>query len=195
MATTRLYGPSGAPGVAGSVAQNTPGATAGVLPVKMVIATTTETVILNPSLNSPTAALVLSVPPNGPLEQRPFLVEPSGVIEPGVSSTVTLKLYSGSSTTVGNNVLLGSSGAITAFTAKTPFWVSAKLIYDSISGRMIGTIKFIVNNVIVAEVAVSNVVTGINNANNPVVSFVMSVTFGTANAANTIIVQDFPVNF
>jgi hypothetical protein len=195
MASTRLYGPTGAPGAPGSLSINTSGAAAPFQPVKQIIAGTAETVILNPSIPSPATPLMVQIPPDGALEQRPFTVEPSGVLETGASSTVTLKLYSGTSATVGSNTLLGSSGAISAFSGKCPWYATIRGIYDSISGKFTGSVKFFVNNTIVAEVAISNVITGVSNSNSPVLSFVMTCTFGTANAANTIIVQDFPINF
>ena len=198
MPSNRLYGPSGAPGTAGLLAPQTAGATAGVLPATQTVLTTAETVILNPALNSSTQALVLNVPPGGPLEQRPFDVVASGYLNIGTSSTVAIKLYSGTSTTVGSDTLLGSSGAITAFAGKAPWYTKATLIYDSVSGKLQGTIKFMVNNILVAETAVSNVVTGLNNAGGvggaPVANFVLSVTFATA-GTQIISVQDFAVNF
>lgn len=193
--STRQFGPSGAPGTAGLLAQNVAGATAGVLPATQIVTVNTETVILNPALASATQALVLSIPPGTAIEQQPFDVIASGYISTGASSTVTIKLYSGTSTTVGSDTLLGSSGAITAFSGKCPWYAKATLIFDSVSGKLQGTIKFVVNNSLVAEVAVSNVVTGLSNTANPVASFVLSVTFGTANAANTISVKDFCVAF
>lgn len=195
MPSTRLYGPQGAPGAAGSVALNTSGATAGVLPASLTLATTTETVIPNPALNSPTSPLLLSIPPSGPLEQRVFDILASGWLNTGASSTVTIKLYSGTSATPGSNTLLGSSGALTAFAGKAPWYFRATCVYDSNSGKLNGTIKFISNNQLVAEVVLSNVVSGLNNANNPVANFVISVQFGTGNAANQITVQDFAVAF
>jgi len=198
MPVTRLYGPSGAPGAAGLLGLNVAGATAGVLPAKQIVSSGTETVILNPALNSATQALVLSIPPNAQLEQQPFKVVACGYLSTGASSTVTIKLYSGTSTTVGSDTLLGSSGAISAFSGKCPWYLVANLIFDSVSGKMQGSIRFMVNNSLVAETAISNVVTGITNfpttpGGAPVVNFVLSVTFGTANAANTINVDDFGV--
>ena len=193
--STRQFGPSGAPGTAGLLAQNVAGATAGVLPATQIVTVNTETVILNPALASSTQALVLSIPPGTIVEQQPFDVWASGYLSTGASSTVTIKLYNGTSTTVGSDTLLGSSGAITAFSGKCPWYLKATLIFDSVSGKLQGTIKFMVNNSLVAEAAVSNVVTGLSNTANPVTSFVLSVTFGTANANNTISVKDFCVAF
>jgi hypothetical protein len=193
MPSTRLYGPSSAPAIPGGVVTaNTPATNAAPLPANVTILNTTETVITSPA--NPGQPLVLNIPPGGPLEQRRFELYASGYIFTGTSSTVTIKLYSGTSATVGSDTLLGSSGAITAFAGKAPWYASANLIYDSVSGKLQGSIKFLVNNTLVSEVAVSNVVTGISNTNNPVASFVISVTFGTA-GTQVFQVQEFAVNF
>jgi hypothetical protein len=195
MASNRLYAANVPQSTTGLVPANTYGGAVAALPATNTITTTTETVITAGPNQTNAQVLVLQIPPGGPLEQRPFDVVASGEITTGASSTVNVKLYSGVSATVASNTLLGASGAITAFSGKTSWYAKATLIYDSISGKMSGTIKFLVNNVLVAETAISNIITGISNANNPVASFVLSVTFGTANAGNIIVVQDFAVNF
>lgn len=198
--STRLYSAGKGGGVSGTnppglVPMSTIATNNASLPAKQVVTVTTETVILDPAVVSGTIPLILSIPPGGPCEQEPFDVVASGYITTGVSSTVTLKLYDGTSTTVGSDTLLGSSGAITAFGPGTAnFKILCHLEYDSVSGKLGGTIQFVVNNQLVAEAAISNVGSGINNVNNPVVSFVLSVTFGTANAGNLINVKDFGVN-
>ena len=109
----------------------------------------TDTVILNPALNSATQALVLSLPPGSRLEQNPFDVIASGYILTGASSTVTIKLWSGTSTTVGSDTNLCTSGAVSAFSGKTPWYLRATMIYDSVSGKLIGGYEFCVNNAVV----------------------------------------------
>jgi hypothetical protein len=76
--------------------------------------------------------------------------------------------------------------------------MSAQVVFDSVSGKLQGTISFVANNVIVATVALSNVVTGVNNSNalgTAILNFVLSVTFGTANAGNQFNVKEFAINF
>lgn len=197
MSTNRIYGPTPAPGAAGSQPSlNASGVIAAVLPaVQTLNSTTTETVIVNPSL--PTTALVVSIPPQSPLEGRRFFLESSGYLNFGTSSSATLKVYAGSSTTVGNNTLLGSSGAITAFAGKVPYSFSLEGNFDSVSGKFQGTIEFVVNNTLVAKAALSNVVTGINNARTdgqPVISFCFSLTCGVA-GVQVIGVDEFAVVF
>jgi hypothetical protein len=188
----RPYGPvTGNPSGLGVVAQNTLGATVAPLPALQTFNTTTETVVVNPT--NTTLALTVSIEPNTNLEQVPFDLNISGYITTGASMTVTAKLYSGTSTTVASDTLLGSSGAITQNSSSAPFAISAKLIFDSVSGKLTGTVKFLLNNTLVAEAAISNVITGIKNSNTPVASFLASFTFSVANAANVVNVQKFSV--
>ena len=200
MSSNRLFGPGGAPGAPGLLATQTAGAAAAVLPALQVVATSaTETIILNPALNSATQALVLSIPPSSQLEQRKFSIEASGYVSTGASSTVTINIKSGTSTTVGSDTTVATSGAITAFSGKTPWFMHIEAVYDSVSGKLTGFFNGSVNNVLVANTALSSVLSAITNVGAgqgaPVLNFVLSVAFGTGNAANTINVQEFAVNF
>lgn len=197
MASSRLYGPSGQPAVPGGVvAANTQATNAAALPAKQVITTTSETVILNPGLNSATAALILNVPPGGPLEQRQFLLKVSGYITTTQITNVTLKIYNGTSTTVGSDgTALGSTGAIGVNNLSCPFWLEYKLIFDSVSGRLQGAYTGYVNNTVAPSLTTIAALTGISNVNNPVLNFLISVTFSAAATSNTINVQEFAIEF
>ena len=195
MASTRLYGPTRSSSAV--VAASTYGGTVAPLPAKQVIAVTTETVIADPGIL--TNALILSIPPGGPCEQRPFEVAASGYLTTAQTSTALLKLYLGSSLTAASNTALGATLANTVTGAITvPWFLSARLIYDSVSGKLDGIFQAIMNGVLVVPVKITSSpiapTVAINNANNPVLNFVLSVTFGTATAANTINVQEFAVN-
>jgi hypothetical protein len=171
---------------------NTQAALAAILPAQLSVVSSTETVVPNPENTA--IALICPLPPNQPsLEQTLFNVVASGYIQTANSTNVTVKLYSGTSLTVGSDTLLGTSGAIAQNTAKAPWALLANLIYDSVSGKLQGSIKFWVNNTLVAEVAISNVITGLSNANNPVASFLLSFTSSAAagGSASLINVQKF----
>jgi hypothetical protein len=195
MQSNRLYGPAGTPGAAGSVALNTSGVAAlPPLPAVQTILNTVETVILNPALTG--VALILPIPQNGALPGQRFEVYASGYLNNGTNSTVTLRLYSGTSTTPGSNTLMSSSGATAAIATKVDWWVAASLIYSPTSGKISGTAKWIINNVIVAETAITNqpaIVIG-PPAPGAVASFVLSAQFGTA-GTQTIEIAEFAVNF
>ena len=187
--STRLYGVTRASNI--NIAAQTSGALAAILPALQTILGTTETVIADPGIL--TNALIVAIEPGGPCEQEEFQLLASGYFNLGTSSTVTLRLYSGTSLTPGSNTLLKSSGASSAFSGKAPWKLKAILLYDSVSGQLTGTVEFLINNVVVAAAAVTNVVTGVNNANNPVLSFVISVQFSTA-GTQVINVKDFGIN-
>lgn len=193
--STRLYsaGKSGAVTPPGLVLANTAATNAASLPATQTIASSTaETVILDPALSA--TALILTIPPGGPCEQEEFDVVASGTLNLGTSSTVTIKLYVGTSTTPGSNTSIGSSGAVTAFSGKAGWKLRARLSYDTLSGKLQGTIQFVVNNNLVAEAAIPNVPTGISNTTfNGVINFVLSFTFGTG-GTQVVVTHDFGVN-
>lgn len=190
----RAFGPgNGAASVANQTPLNQQAALAGPLPAKQLFVATAEAVILNPE--NLLTALIASIPPNTNEEQSLLDLVATGYIQTTSSSNITLKLYSGTSTTPGSNTLLGSSGALAQNTAIEPFALHAQVIYDSVSGKLRGQIEFLIAGVRVATVALSNVVTGLNNVNNPVANFLLS--FQTSGAApgtiTTINVQNFSV--
>jgi len=171
----RPNGPStGAIAVANQIPLNQQAAQAGPLPATLSLVAATETVMPNP--NNTTVPLQITLPPDTPNEQAILLLVASGYIKTTAAGNITIKLYSGTSLTVGSDTLLGSSGAIAQNSASAPFWALAHLIYDSVSGKLTGKIEFFVNGTIVAAVAVSNTLTGISNSSNPVASFLLSFT-------------------
>ena len=120
------------------------------------------------------------------------------------SGNVTIKLYEGSSETIGSNTLLGSSGAIAQASLTESFWVHARLIFDSVSGILAGDIEFYVNKTKVASVTLSNFPTGFLNQGNPsanpptvAVLPTFTLTFTSSGAAGgtltTVNIQKFSV--
>lgn len=196
MASTRLYGPSIAtPSPASPTPINVQAGT-GIIPLPATLTTgtsTAEAMVPNPA--TPTKPLLVQVPSSSKVGKKPFTLEISGYIITGGTTNVTLKAYAGTSITPGSNTLLGSSGAIAQNTASAPFFVEAKLIYDSTTGKMGGKIEFLVNNTLVVAVAISNVLTGLSDTSNPIVSFGLSITNSAGFATNEIYVAELAVNF
>jgi hypothetical protein len=177
-----------------------------VLPVTQIVAGTVETMVLAATpaslASSPvnlepsaTAVLAMPVPPNAFIAGLRFSALWQGVITAGAALSATLKLYGSKatlSTTPGSNTLLGTSGA-QAFGAagSFDFWAEFQGIYSAATGKLTGVVIFLVNNVFVGSVAVSNVITGItatNTTGQPILNFGLSITFGTANATNSIFI-------
>ena len=171
---------SGAASVANQPAMNTSAANPGPLPALQAVTTTAETLIAN-ALN-PAVSMQIFLPPDRQYEQTLFNVIASGYIKTTANGTVTLKVYEGAAIAAGN--LLGSSGAITQNSAAAAFFWKADLMYDSVTGTLVGTIQFYLNKTLVATVTLSNFVTGINNVNNPVLNFCYTIT-STGAAAGT----------
>jgi hypothetical protein len=175
-------------------ALNTQASIAPELPAQLSVVSATETVV--PSPNNATVPLQATLNPNTANEQNVLTLAASGYIKTLNTTNVTVKVYSGTSLTVGSDTLLGSSGAIAVNTATCPWMLLAHLVYDSVSGKLQGSIKFWLNNTFVAEVAISNTLTGISNLTAlAVASFVLSFTSSAAagGSASLLNVQHFSV--
>lgn len=193
----RPFGPTTRATTVPPFALNTQAVAAGqqnvILPVSQTVAGTAETQIV--SGQQPTLPISIAIPPATALEQTVFDLWASGVITTTASGNITLKLYEGVSATIGSNTLLGSSGTVAQATASAPFWVHARLIYDSVSGLLCGDVEFYVNKTKVASVTLSNFVTGISNLGDPVANFSLTITSSgaTAGTLTTINLQKFSV--
>jgi hypothetical protein len=199
MPSTRLYGPSIAtPSPASGVPAINVQAQTGIIPLPATLTTGTSTAeALVPNPATPTKPLLVQVPSNSNLEQRVWEFECTGYIVTGGTTNVTLKTYAalGTATLSTSSTLLGSSGAIAQNSAKAPFWAHAKLIFDSVSGKLTGTIDYLINNTVVASAAVGTVLTGISDTANPVLSLGLSITCSAGFATNEIIVQEMCIKF
>ena len=190
MASDKIYGP----------------VPAGALPATLTIAATTETFVPNPILpvNTTVAIPLMVIIPSGSiLEKRMFELLASGTITTAASETITAKLYTvpsaiinaGTAGTLANDTLVASSGAITQNSATVPFCIRlTSCVYDSTSGKLIGKSEFLIDDTVVAQTAFSSIITGVSNANDPVVGFLMTLTFSAAGGGSAI-VQSFDINF
>jgi hypothetical protein len=198
--STRLYtaGVAGAPQTR-RVALNTQGSTqqgSASVPVKQSFATTAETQFTDSELANQ-YPLVLAIPPGGPCEQEEFDVVFSGYITTTQSSTVVFKLYAGSSATIGSNTLLASSTSETVATTTKPFALKATCVFDSVSGKLTGRFQGVVGATATALAVFAGAppfALSLNNVNSPVLTFTLTVTFGTAATPNSVNLKDFGVN-
>jgi hypothetical protein len=189
----RPYGPtSGAASVANQTGNNVSAALAGPLPALQAITAVAETLILNPE--NLAVALSIAIPPDKNLEQKVLDLFASGYIKTTAAGNVTLKLYAG--TVIAGGSLLGTSGAIAQATTTSPYYVKGRLIYDSVSGTLVGSVQFYVNKTLVAEATLSNFPAGISNLTAAAVAqFCLSITSSgaTAGTPTTINVQAFSI--
>jgi hypothetical protein len=166
-----------------------------VLPVTQSVITTAETVILNP-LNAG-SALTAIMDPNTSNEQTLIDIVASGYIKTTASGNIILGLYYGSSATVvSGNLLHKTASATTQNSTTAPFFLHGQVVYDSLSGKLQGKCGMEINNVIDPEIALTNVITGINNAAATaagVLGFSLTITSSGAGSGTptTINVQKF----
>lgn len=178
---------------------NTSSGFQGLVPQVVTVSTATPLVWTNNSTPALVngALLVLQADPDlptgGSFDAQPFRVRIAGKVNVAATGVVTVGLYLGNSSTLASDTLLASavSGSVTA-PAGTNFFLEADMIWDSTSGRVsgmswgtVGTGGTPSNGVL------SNSPSAITTSAS--LQFVAAVTFGAANAANSITVTEFSV--
>lgn len=160
------------------------------------------------------SGLTVSFPPDvaGSLavDAHSFKIKLSGAVANAGASTFVVKLYQTAFAQLG---VIGAAGSVTtagapgtgstifatlSFTAPPStagaFYVVAEMIWDSSSGILVGTTKGIGNNAaatqLVAEAATTLITPGTAVTS---LNFLPSFTFGSANAANSVTVNEFAV--
>jgi hypothetical protein len=160
-----------------------------LLPTSLAVVSSSEVAIPNPQ--NLAVALICPIPPNQPsLEQTAFDIVATGYIKTTASGTVELKIYSGTSI---SGTKIADSGAVTQNTLAEPFLFHVLGVYDSVSGHLGGSFDGFINNTLIARTALSNILTGISNASNPVLNLVLSITSSgaTSGTPTTINLQKF----
>lgn len=195
----RPNGPNtGAASVANQIPMNSQAALPGPLPSLFTINSTAETLVPNPVNLG--VALTCALEPDTAIEQTIFNVVASGYIKTTSTTNITLKLYEGAAIASGN--LLKASTATAQNSATAAFFIKAELIFDSVSGILAGTVKFYINETVIAETTLTNFVAGFENNSNPSANppitpnlpvFCFSVTSSAADGTHltTVNVQKF----
>lgn len=188
-----------------------------------IIGTTTETALLVPALTNPptvtgwpspafaaASGVAIGFPTDvigAVYDGHPFLVTLIGTVTTGASLTFLPKIYqvpatiiaAGTQATVSNDHVVVALAATTVATATVNFSVQAQFLWDSTSKILNGQlVSAQINGVNIApnagtagtSVATTQVTAvGIGDLN-----FLPSFTFGTANAANAVVVKEFTLD-
>jgi hypothetical protein len=149
-----------------------------------------------PNLLVPANPVFLTAPSGGTLDQKAFRVRASGYATTAGNFTVLITLWAGIvlPTIAAPGTIIGVSTARAQNTISAPWMIEANLIMDSVSGRMHGTQKAVVNNLFDAEAAIAAAITGITPGQGgaePAVYFAVGITFGTGNVGNIGNLGDF----
>lgn len=169
---------------------------ANLLPFNFSLPVSGETVVTNPAVTTPGTPypLLATVPASSLVEGEPFDFLASGLVSLAGTgaSTVNFALYYGNSMTLANNTLLRRLGNSTLTgPGKWPFYLRGTLLADSTSGLLCGTVKGLVGANFIAEGGITNVPSGANFRNDPVLNFLLTATLGQSNAANFIRLYTF----
>lgn len=137
----------------------------------------------NPNAASPTYV-------NDSVDGRQFRIRIVGLVVASASSTFQISLYQGSSSTLTSDTLVSISASYTVTTASTVnFLFENNFLWDSTSQKLNGWFNSDVNNTFTGSAAIT-AVTSLSVTN---LNFIPAFTFGTANAANQVIIKEFLV--
>lgn len=142
------------------------------------------------------ALVVLQPPPDiatlGVFDGHPFRVRLVGKYT-SAAGTATVAIYQTNAAAGLVAAQLLSSAAGTAAVSSN-FWLEAELVWDSVSQRLNGTQTAAVDKVLSGPAlitATGNQITGIVSQNS--LQFVPAVTFGSANAGNSVTLNEFSI--
>lgn len=144
---------------------------------------------LNSNLLAPCA---ISVPASGTLEQYEFEIAASGRLTTNGAYTALITLFAALAVPAANPLtpaswtIIGATTARAVGTTSCPWFYRAHLVADAISKKLQGTFGGMVNNLVDAPAAVTNVLANVNLAAavDPAIVFAIGITFGTADALN-----------
>jgi hypothetical protein len=134
-------------------------------------------------------SLILQTPGNA----RRFKISIAGYGKSGTTSTVTLKLYFGTSTTISSNgtALVAPTTASFGSTNQN-FFLNVELIYDSVSGSIAGIFYGQAANTLIDLTAITqtSVASGISDTAEGQ-GFTLTAIFNSTNASNNLVITTF----
>ena len=133
-------------------------------------------------------SLVLQTPGNA----RLFDLHIAGYGTSGTTSTVTLKLYLGTSTTIASNGTAVISTTTSSFASTNQnFFVKTEFIYDSVSGLIQGCFHGLQVNTVIALTNVTATSLGSFSDSAEGQGFTLTGIFNSSNASNNLVITTF----
>lgn len=134
---------------------------------------------------------ILSCEGSGVVEMRKFIIRASGRCLTVNNSNVQLTLHAALGATAltiaAPGTVIAQAAAVNQNTTGAPWYIEARLIFDSISGKLHGTFQTMVNNSLSAEAAVAAVLANVSGAAGsaePALQFTAGISFSIAAATN-----------
>jgi hypothetical protein len=166
-------------------------------PISAAVATAQIFPVLNASpISQPLVPCILNCSGSLRLEQKRFKVRASGDLTTAGAFTAFPSLFGAlvqpaNPFTPASWSLLAAGTAAAVGTTSCGWLIEAELLFDSLSGKLQGEFETNVNNIFVAKAAISNPLTAVIGANEPVMVFAVGLTFSTGSAANSGRLADF----
>jgi len=134
----------------------------------------------------------VSIPQNELSPSGRFVVRASGLVSTGGADTLTLKLYRGTSATLGSDSAVFAPTGVGSLNGIYSWLIEAQLAYffDATTAQMVGYGTQVINGTL-ATIAVTTVQTGI--AVTDPLSFVLSAKFTTGQTGNYVDLKQFSI--
>jgi hypothetical protein len=136
---------------------------------------------------------VLTLPGSSKCINRPIRIKAWGRVTGGTTTNFTVKLYSGSSATIGSNTSIATSGAIAVNSVSGNFWLEAEGVWDSTSDKFQGLFRGHINGTAVAAAILSSVTQPGADPSTEGNGLTVTGTFSASNASNAAILDGFEV--
>jgi hypothetical protein len=133
--------------------------------------------------NPGSGVAVCAMPANALYDGVPFTVRATGKYTTGTTSNVTPCLYVGTSLTLSSDSAISAMTTFSAVTASGNWIIEAHGVWDSVSTKYNGWYNGIVGTTVKTGTTFTNAQTGIAAITG--LSFLVSFTFSSGNAANT----------
>lgn len=138
--------------------------------------------------------LAVYTPGSNTLKARRFMVRAGGRVTGGTTTNLTVKLYWGTSSTIGSNTNIATTGAIACNSASGNWELACDLMWDSTSSKLQGKFAGWVNATAVAAAVLSTGPTTVDLSGETTSNgFTVTATFSAGNASNVAYVDYFEV--
>lgn len=137
--------------------------------------------------------LALALPGSNKIKNVPIRIKAWGRVNGGTTTNFTAQIYSGSSTTIGSNTAIATSGAIAVNNTSGNWMLEVKGIWDGDSNRIAGKLDGWVNATSVAAAIATSVTQPAAAPSTEGLGLSVTGTFSVTNATNTAYLDGFEI--
>jgi len=156
---------------------------------KLGASSTSET-----QFTSGSSLLILPLPGSNKIANKPIRIEAWGRVKGNTTTNFTAQIYSGSSTTIGSNTSIATTGAKAVNSTSGSFRLVVEGIWDSVSNNFMGVFYGHVAGTAVAQVITSSVAVPASAPTTEGLGLTATFTFSASDAGNYAYLDGFEIS-